>query len=148
MISCLPWRLKLVPRTFPVTHFSEDWERTNVYLTGKLSDNSFTFSIVTAASCGCSFIPLRLFVLCMLFVLDYMFYGSKIIKVTTVTPVLAQCLTQQFLKLRCAPVCVIVRERTPQRERHWIHSVSGNFVVLSPFFPLDFWFSYFFSSIL
>lgn len=77
MISCLPNRLKLVPRTFPVTHFSQDWERTNVYLTGKLSDNSFTFSIVIATSCGCSVIAVRLFVLCMLFVLDYMFHGSK-----------------------------------------------------------------------
>ena len=37
--------------------------------------------------------------------------------VTTVTPVLVQCLTQDFLKLQCVPVCVIVREREHHREK-------------------------------
>lgn len=95
-----PQQTKTCSQDFPCnTLFWGLGERTNVYITGKLSDNSFTFSIVIATNCGCNFIAVRLFVLCMLFVLDYMFHGSKRIKVTTVTPVLAQCLTQQFLKL-------------------------------------------------
>lgn len=95
-------------------------ERTHVYITVKLSDNSFTFSIVIATSRGCNFIAVRLFVLCMLFVLDYMFHGNKRIKVTTVTRFSTVPDTAVPQIVMCSWMCDSERENTTEKDTEYI----------------------------
>ena len=127
----------------PQTHFSEDWERTSLCFSTKEPEIALHNPMVMVISGSCNFMAVELFVLCLLFTLDYMLQGTRKLFVLNHCCIPSFAVvpdTQQFLRLWCVHVCVLVRERKHCREKDWrlILLVETFFCVPPYFLTLDF----------
>ena len=95
--------------------------------------------MVRVIICSCSFMAVGLFVLCLLFTLDYMLHGSRKLFVLNhhcVRSFTSVPGTQQFLRLWCVHVCVLERENAAERKTGRLFCRWKRFSVFLPTFSL------------